>query len=77
MSTGADCQFEEREPSVWYYKMQRYPYGETEEYDKHGPFYSFRAAEKHLDKRYANPGAYSISRHKDSTEEIDDAEAFT
>ena len=77
MSTGADCSFKEREPSVWFYRIQNYPYGETEEYSEHGPFYSFKSAERHLEKRYANPGGFMIDRHPDSTEEIDDEGAFT
>lgn len=61
MSTGADCHIEEREPGKWYYKIQQYPYGATEDYDKHGPFSSFGAVQKHMDRHYANPGGYSVT----------------
>ena len=66
MSTGADCSFIEREPGKWYYEIQQWPYGETEDYDEHGPFPSLKAAEKHLDKRYANPGSYFVVPYKDT-----------
>lgn len=56
MSTGADCVFEEREPGRWWYRLQRWPYGESEEYDTYGPFSSEEKAEKHLDQNHANPG---------------------
>lgn len=60
MSTGADCYFEERKPNVWYYRIQRYPYGCNEEYDTNGPFSSLEKAIIHLDKNYANPGGYTV-----------------
>jgi hypothetical protein len=63
MSTGADCSFSETSPGVWYYKIQRWPYGEWPEYDKHGPFNSFSAARQHLDDNYANPGGWSVYPH--------------
>jgi hypothetical protein len=66
MSTGAECSFDEREPRKWYYSLQRYPYGETEEYDEHGPFSSFTRAEKHLSKNHANPGGFMVNPHPDS-----------
>jgi hypothetical protein len=59
MSTGADCRFEEREPGRWWYAIQQYPYGETEDYDTHGPFVGQEAAERHLDANYGNPGGWS------------------
>jgi len=58
MSSGADCQFYEKAPSKWYYDLQQYPYGETEEYDTRGPFVTFRAAERHLDRNHQNPGSF-------------------
>jgi hypothetical protein len=58
VSTGADCTFTETSPGVWEYEIQRWPYGEWDEYDTHGPFSSFEAAEKHLEANYANPGGY-------------------
>jgi hypothetical protein len=60
MSTGADCSFREVEPGRWKYRLQRYPYGETEDYDEYGPFDSFGRAHKHLDDNHANPGGASI-----------------
>lgn len=60
MSTGADCFFVEKEPGKWWYSIQCYPYGETDEYESHGPFKSLEKAEAHLYDHYANPGSYSI-----------------
>lgn len=61
MSTGADCQFYEKEPGKWFYKMQQWPYGECPNYDKFGPFPTWLAAEKHMSYHHANPGGYSVS----------------
>lgn len=63
MSTGADCALEEREPGRWWYRIQQYPYGETEEYAEHGPFSSASAAERDLRSRYANPGGWDEVDH--------------
>lgn len=63
MSTGADCVFEEREPGRWWYRIQRWPYGESEEYDEHGPF-TARGAREHLDSNYGNPGGYRTVDHE-------------
>lgn len=60
MSTGADCCFYEQEPQTWFYRLQRWPYGETEDYDTFGPFLTFDAAKNHLDRNHANPGGYSV-----------------
>lgn len=60
MSTGADCTIEEVEPGQWYYQIQLYPYGDSEDYASHGPFPTEDAALKHLDSHYANPGAYNV-----------------
>jgi len=57
-STGAQCVFEERAPGRWWYRIQRYPYGETEAYYEHGPFSSEAAAEAHLEANYGNPGGW-------------------
>lgn len=58
MSTGADCIIEEREPGQWWYRLQQYPYGATEEYNEYGSFPSEAAAVEHLHKNHANPGGY-------------------
>lgn len=58
MSTGADCAFWENKDGQWFYKIQRWPYGEWDEYDKHGPFASEEKAINHLDMQYANPGGW-------------------
>ncbi len=58
MSTGADCRFFEKEPRKWFYKLQRWPYGETPDYDTFGPFGTFYEAHKHLHAKHANPGGY-------------------
>lgn len=60
MSTGADCEFFEKTPGAWFYRIQKYPYGATEDYTTHGPFPTFVAARKHLDRHYANPGGWSV-----------------
>jgi hypothetical protein len=62
MSTGADCQFIEREPGVWYYRLQRWPYGDSPDYGEYGPFPSERAADRHLSENHANPGGYTVQR---------------
>lgn len=61
MSSGADCSFFEETAGNWFYEIQCYPYGDNEDFDKHGPFSTFRQAERHLDRHYQNPGGYSIS----------------
>lgn len=60
MSTGADCRVYEKERGKWYYRIQRYPYGSTSEYDTIGPFTTFREAMNDLDYAHGNPGAYFI-----------------
>ena len=60
MSTGANCRIKEKKPGQWYYELQQYPYGQTEDYDTEGPFKTFREADMHLDANHANPGGYSI-----------------
>lgn len=63
-STGADCWFEERTPGEWYYHLQRYPYGATQDYDVEGPFRSYQEADRHLSANYANPGGETVSPYK-------------
>jgi hypothetical protein len=58
MSTGMDCHFREKKDG-WYYDIQ-VNYDPEEDYDKHGPFKTFRAAQRHLDRHHGNPGGYSI-----------------
>lgn len=60
MSTGADCRFFEKERGSWFYRMQKWPYGATEDYAMEGPFSTFRDAHEHLGQHYANPGGYSV-----------------
>lgn len=64
MSTGAGCRFIERKPNQWYYELQRWPYGETPDYDEYGPFASEDAAHAHLHDNHANPGGYSVFRYE-------------
>lgn len=64
MSTGAECNFWEVEPGRWKYRLQLYPYGETDEFDEYGPFSSFRSAREHLDRNHANPGGWSTRIHE-------------
>lgn len=65
MSTGADCQIVEEEPGKWFYHLQRYPYGTTEDYESFGPFKSLDTAQKHLEDNHANPGGCMIERYED------------
>jgi len=64
MSTNADCRFEERAPGVWHYRLQCWPYGETEDYDEFGPFSSLEKAQDHLHSNHANPGGYWVDRYE-------------
>ncbi len=59
MSTGADCQFYVKS-NAWYYKLQRWPYGQSPDYDTFGPFEHFGQALDHLDENHANPGGWCI-----------------
>jgi hypothetical protein len=65
MSSGADCHFTEIEPDKWKYAIQQWPYGDIEDYDRHGPFPTFTAALAHLDANYQNPGGWSSQGHPD------------
>lgn len=65
MSTGADCHFWEEKPGRWFYKLQRWPYGEWPDYDTFGPFRSEELAIDHLRGHHANPGGYSISHYEE------------
>ena len=65
MSTGADCHFFEDKVGNWTYKLQRWPYGATEDYDEFGPFGSYEKALKHLHDNHANPGGHGIHRYKE------------
>lgn len=60
MSTGAECRYYEKQPRQWYYDLQEYPYGATEDFDTQGPFSTFADAQRHLHRNNANPGGYSI-----------------
>lgn len=60
MSTGADCKIYEKAKGQWWYALQRWPYGESEEYDRFGPFPTYRDAHDHLDDNHANPGGASV-----------------
>jgi hypothetical protein len=61
MSTGAECHFYEKTPQQWFYDLQQWPYGESEDYNTFGPFTTFEEANTHLDRNHANPGGYSVS----------------
>lgn len=60
MSTGADCRFWELHPGEWYYSLQDYPYGATEDYTHYGPFPTEEAALAHLHGNHANPGGHLV-----------------
>ena len=63
MSVNADCRFVEFAPGRWKYAYQKWPYGETEEYDVRGPFSSFVKAREDMDSRYPNPGGWMLDIH--------------
>ena len=65
MSTGAGCRINQTRQNEWYYELQRYPYGMTQEYNRYGPFRTYRAAVSHLDSHHANPGGFMINRLED------------
>lgn len=60
MSTGAECNFIEKQDG-WYYELQRWPYGEWPEYDTYGPFETYALADRHLRAKHTNPGGCTIS----------------
>ena len=64
MSTGADCLIYEKEPNKWFYNLQRWPYGETPDYDTYGPFKSQEEAENHISDNHANPGGWSVQPYE-------------
>jgi hypothetical protein len=70
VSTGADCRFVETKPGEWWYAIQRWPYGDWPDYDKHGPFPSFAKARQHMDSNYANPGGWMLDTHEDHVHEF-------
>jgi hypothetical protein len=63
MSTGADCRFTERKPGVWFYELQRWPYGDWPKYDTFGPFKTEEEAIEHLRDNHANPGGFTTQRY--------------
>ena len=71
MSVNADCYFGEVGPGRWKYAFQKWPYGETEEYDVHTGFASFGEAREHMDSMYPNPGGWGVSTHKEHIHEFE------
>ena len=65
MSSGAECDFVKVKPGEWKYRLQRWPYGDFDEYDSYGPFPTFTAALAHLDANHQNPGGFSTMTHPD------------
>ena len=59
MSSGAECYFAETKKG-WVLGLQCWPYGDTEEYDRYGPFKTFAAAYAELNT-HQNPGGFSIN----------------
>lgn len=70
MSTGLDCYFKEEQPNKWFLFLEQ-DYGSKldPEYDKFGPFHTFRLARVYLNDNFANPGGYQVDPHPDSTDE--------
>ena len=57
MSTGADCAHHETsDTKEWYLAMQRWPYGESPDYEFVGPFATEDELEEYERANYANPG---------------------
>jgi hypothetical protein len=69
MSTGAEAIFIQRRDCLWYYRLQRYPYGENPLYDAHGPFDSLELAKDHLHSYYSNPGGCGCVEHAEDNEQ--------
>lgn len=63
MSSGAGCTVFEKNPGEWYYDLQRYPYGETDEYNRYGPFGSEAAVDDHIRANHSNPGGWWLLRY--------------
>lgn len=59
MSTGVDCRLYEKEPGKWFYDLGSY--GDRNQHNTYGPFWSFRAAKDHLSQNHANPGGYGLN----------------
>lgn len=57
MSTGAECNFYEEAHGKWFYEISECDCNDP---TTKGPFTSFRAAERHLSRNYANPGGYGV-----------------
>lgn len=72
MSSGAECNFTEREPGVWWYRLQQWPYGDTYDFDEYGPFDTYKEASEHLHANHSNPGGHSTERHPDHVHEYAD-----
>lgn len=69
MSTGLDCYFHEVRPNEWYmFLEEEYGYKLDPDYDRYGPFRTFKEALAYLDSNFANPGGFSIINHADSTD---------
>jgi hypothetical protein len=64
MSTGAECNFIEKEVGEWYLHLQLWPYGDSDEYEDYGPYPTFNRAHDRLGD-FANPGGYSTRVHAD------------
>jgi hypothetical protein len=73
VSTGLDCYFHEVKPNEWYLFLEE-EYGSKldPEYDKFGPFKTFRLAYVYLNDNFANPGGFSVQQHPDSTDKTYD-----
>jgi len=70
VSTGLDCYFEEKKPNEWYlFLEQEYGHKLDPEYDKYGPFPTFKVALAYLGKNFANPGGFGVLNHPDSTDD--------
>lgn len=71
MSTGADCVFYEKPRGQWWYKLQRWPYGETPAYDRRGPFATSEKAARRIAKlrqRAAKPPEVFLAAELPATE---------
>ena len=68
MSTGAECYIQEVKPGQWHYAIQLWPYGQSQDFDKYGPFPTEQAATNHLRDNHANPGGWHSSSYEQRAE---------
>ena len=76
MSTGLGCKLVQVGQDEWWYELESA--FRRDEYDKYGPFRTYRAAQNHLRANHANPGGYMVNRLEgfECEHEMDDGECY-